>query len=112
MVSGVDHVLVTPNTLTETSNLLGHHREPERSRLFRTLRILIGQSRDVVVSSADAAGHWSFSRLGLTDTGLLGLVSWDNPLFTVDLYFYLAAVTDRSWAINYRYLQERRANSS
>lgn len=113
MVSGFERVLVTPNTLTEASNLLGQHREPERSRLFKTLRILIGESHEVVVASADAAGHPSFSRLGLTDAGLLGLVSRDTPLVTVDLDLYLAASrADPSSAVNYRHHQERYAQSN
>ena len=113
MVSGFERVLVTPNTLTEASNLLGQHREPERSRLLATLRILIGESHEVVVASADAAGHPSFLRLGLTDAGLLGLVSQDTPLVTVDLDLYLAASkADPASAINYRHLQERYARSN
>ena len=34
LINQVERVLVTPNTLTETSNLLGLHGEPERSRFF------------------------------------------------------------------------------
>ena len=30
----VDQLVVTPNTLTETSNLLAQHTEPERSRFL------------------------------------------------------------------------------
>ena len=113
IVSGFEHVLVTPNTLTEASNLLGQHREPERSRLLATLRILIGESHEVVVASAEAAGHSSFTRLGLTDAGLLGLVSRDTPLVTVDLDLYLAALAaDPSSAVNYRHHQERYARSN
>ena len=108
MVSGFERVLVTPNTLTEASNLLGQHREPERSRLLTTLRILIGESHEVVVVSADAARHPSFLRLGLTDAGLLGLVSQNTPLVTVDLDLYLAASkADPASAVNYRHLQEQ-----
>ncbi len=113
MVSGFERVLVTPNTLTEASNLLAQHREPEKSRLLATLRILIGESHEVVVASADAAGHPSFPRLGLTDAGLLGLVSRDAPLVTVDLDLYLAAsAADPSSAVNYRHLQERHSRSN
>jgi hypothetical protein len=113
MVSGFERVLVTPNTLTEASNLLGQHREPERSRLFMTLRTLIGESHEVVVASAEAAGHPSFPRLGLTDAGLLGLVSRDTPLVTVDLDLYLAAsAADPFSAVNYRHHQERYARSN
>ena len=101
-------VLVTPNTLTEASNLLGQHGEPERSLLLTTLRSLIHESREVVVASADAADHPSFPRLGLTDAGLLGLVSKDTPLVTVDLDLYLAAAaTDPLSAVNYRHIQQQ-----
>ena len=108
LVGRCGQVLVTPNTLTEASNLLGQHREPERSRLFTTLRILIGESHEVVVASADAADHPSFPRLGLTDAGLLGLVSQNTPLVTVDLDLYLAAAaTNPLSAVNYRHLQQQ-----
>ena len=113
MVSRFECVLVTPNTLTEASNLLGQHQEPERSRLLTTLRILIRESHEVVVASVDAAGHPSFPRLGLTDAGLLGLVSQDTPLVTVDLDLYLAAsAADPSSAVNYRHHQERYTRSN
>ena len=113
MVNGFERVLVTPNTLTEASNLLGQHGEPERSRLLTTLRVLIGESHEVVVASADAAGHPSFPRLGLTDAGLLGLVSQDTPLVTVDLDLYLAASSsDPLSAVNYRHHQEQHPRSN
>ena len=108
LVGNYQQVLVTPNTLTEASNLLAQHREPERSLLLMTLRILIGESHEVVVTSADAADHPSFPRLGLTDAGLLGLVSQDTPLVTVDLDLYLAAAaTDPLSAVNYRHIQQQ-----
>ena len=113
MVSGFERVLVAPNTLTEASNLLGQHWDPDRSRLLETLRILIGKSHEIVVVSAEAARHPSFPRLGLTDAGLLGLVSRDTPLVTVDLDLYLAASAADPWsAVNYRHHQERYARST
>ncbi len=113
MVSGFERVLVTPNTLTEASNLLGQHREPERSRLLMTLRILIGQTHEVVVASTEATAQPSFPRLGLTDAGLLGLVSRDTPLVTVDLDLYLAvSAVDAFSTVNYRHLQEQHAQSN
>lgn len=45
----VGAVRVTPNTLTEASNLLAQHQEPERSQFFKTLRILIENSEETVV---------------------------------------------------------------
>lgn len=41
LVAQANCVCVTPNTLTEASNLIGHHREPERSRCYDTLRPLL-----------------------------------------------------------------------
>ena len=70
VVSKFKHVLVTPNTLTEASNLLGQHGEPERSRLLATLGVLIHESPEVVVASTEAADHPVFPRLGLTDAGV------------------------------------------
>ena len=91
-ISQVGSVRVTPNTLTEASNLLGQHGEPQRSRLLLTLRALIEQSPETVVPSVDAARHEAFPRLGLTDAALLEVVSTDAPLLTVDLNLYVAAL--------------------
>ena len=101
-------VLVTPNTLTEASNLLRQHGEPERSRRRVTLGILIRESREVVLGSANATDHSCFSRLGLTDAVLLGLVSRDSQLVTIDLDLCLAAsASDPLSVVNYRHVQER-----
>ena len=56
----VDQLFVTPNTLTEESNLLRHHGDPERSLLLGQLRAIIEESEEVVVTSADAASGEAF----------------------------------------------------
>jgi len=91
-ISRVVNVRVTPNTLTEASNLLAQHREPQRSQLLVRLRAVIERSTESVVASVDAARHDEFPRLGLTDAALLEVVSADTPLLTVDLNLYLAAL--------------------
>ena len=91
-ISPVAELRVTPNTLTEASNLLGQHGEPQRSRLLLTLRTLIERSPEIVVASVDAARRDEFPRLGLTDAALLEVVSADAPLLTVDLDLYVAAL--------------------
>ena len=91
LVRQIDQVLVTPNVLTEASNLLGQHGEPERSLVFRTLRTLIEEVEEEFVDSETAAGNSKFVRLGLTDAALLEVVSRSNPLLTADLDLYLAA---------------------
>lgn len=106
MLSPANQVFVTPNTLTETSNLLGQHADPERSRLFDTLRLFIQESQEVVVASAKASRNNAFGRLGLTDAALLEAITTETPLVTVDLDLYLAAAQrDASSVINFNHLR-------
>ena len=96
-------ILVTPNTLTEASNLLRQHGEPERSLLMAGLRYLIEHSEEVAIPSARAAANPSFVALGITDAALLEAVSPQTPLITVDLDLYLAALErGESAAVNFR----------
>ena len=104
LLGTVDRIFVTPNTLTETSNLLSQHGEPERSRFFDRLRFIIHESEEVVVASAEASDNSAFGRLGLTDAALLEAVTDETPVLTVDLGLYLAALekSDRA-AVNFTY---------
>ena len=106
-ISQVDALRVTPHTLTEASNLLAQHREPQRSQLLLRLRMLIEQSSEAVVASAAAARHNMFPHLGLTDAALLEVVSPDAPLLTVDLQLYMAALnTGTEAAINFNHWRD------
>ena len=106
LVNQIEQILVTPNTLTEASNLLAQHGEPERSRFFEVLRILIEENEEIVVTSKTASQNVEFKRLGLTDAGLLEVISNSNPLITVDLALYLAAISKESGsAYNFRHYQ-------
>lgn len=91
-IEAVDHVLVTPNTLTEASNLLSQHGEPERSRFFKMLRFMIESTQEVVIFSKAAESNPNFERFGLTDAALLEAISEDTPLLTADLYLYAVAM--------------------
>ena len=92
LIEPAGRVFVTPNTLTETSNLLGQHGEPERSRLFEMLRLVIQSSEEVVIASDRAASNSEFVRLGITDAALLEAATEDTPLLTVDLDLYFTAM--------------------
>ena len=106
LLANCQQVLVTPNTLTETSNLLGQHGEPQRSGFFNTLRSLIEINREIVIISRQASGNPSFSRLGLTGTALLEAVTPETPLLTVDLDLYVAALAKApNAAFNFTHLQ-------
>lgn len=106
ILNQVDKILVTPNTLTEASNLLAHHGEPQRSRFFEALRILIEEHEEIVVTSRTASQSKEFSRLGLTDAALLEVVSNSTPLITVDFSLYRAAISkEDEAAYNFRHYQ-------
>lgn len=105
LILGFGKVLVTPNTLTEASNLLAQHKDPERSQAFGTLRFLTEDAEEIVIASVDAARNRGFERLGLTDAALLEVVSDATPLVTVDLDLYLEASRHApNAALNFRHL--------
>ena len=106
LIRRVDRVFVTPNTLTETSNLLAQHRDPERSRFFDRFRLIIEKSEEFVVTSAVAATNSAFVRLGLADAVLLEAVTVETPLVTVDFDLYMAALAKGpDTAVNFTHLQ-------
>ena len=106
VIDPVGRVFVTPNTLTEASNLLAQHGDPERSHFFDRLRFIIKESREIVVASVDAANNKAFGRLGLTDAALLEVVTKETPLITVDAGLYLAALEkDQDAAVNFTHLR-------
>lgn len=95
-------VYVTPNTLTEASNLLRNYGEPDKTQLSNTLAALIHESQEVVVHSADAAANAAYLRLGLADAALLEVVSADRPLLTADIQLAIeAAQVHPAAAVNF-----------
>ena len=107
LFNAVDQLLVMPNTLTEASNLLAQHGEPERSRLLAGLRVVIEESEEVVVASGDAAATHAFIGHGLTDAALLRAVSEETPLLTADGPLYREALAGgREIAVNFAAVRE------
>ena len=104
-ISCVDRIIVTPNTLTETSNLLGYIAEPDRSYLYEVFRLLIGTAEEKYYASKQSSQRHEFPKLGLTDSALLEAVSDDNPLLTVDLDLYLAALANGGKAVNFNHMR-------
>ncbi len=106
LIERVERVYVTPNSLTETSNLLSQHGEPERSRFFEMFRFLIQHAEEIQVASEVASSSREFVRLGLTDAALLEVATEEVPLLTVDLELYIAALTknpNEIIAVNFAY---------
>ena len=85
-------VVVTPNTLTEVSNLLEDRQD---RRFLRQLKELIEGSEEVVVASSAASSNRAYEQLGLSDAVLLEIASAESPLITTDLDLYHAALTTK-----------------
>ena len=106
LIEQAGQVFLTPNTLTEASNLLAQHPNPERSRFFAVLRRIIGTNEEIIVASKTASRNNAFVRLGLTDAALLEVISEETPLVTVDLDLFVAAFTEgKIAALNFTHLQ-------
>ena len=107
MIRPVNRVYVTPNTLTETSNLIAYRGEPERSVLMDKLRVIIHESEEVVVASTAASSNSKFHQLGLTDAALLEVITAETPLITVDLDLYVAALEKgQDAAVNFTHFRD------
>lgn len=92
-------VCVTPNTLTEASNLVRDERD---ARFLAALREIVVGSEETTVPSERAVRDPAFPRLGLTDAALLDVISPERPLLTVDLpLFATAARREPRAAINF-----------
>lgn len=106
IVNQYPRLLVTPNTLTEASNLLAQHREPQKSRILDKLTELITGSHEIYVESSVASRNSTFNRLGLTDAALLEEISADKPLLTVDVNLHYAGLRkDSNASFNFEHLR-------
>lgn len=104
----VPSIIVTPNTLSEASNLIDHIGDPARSRIYGTLRDLLHapNTSEVCIECQTGAGRLELPRLGFTDCTLLEVCASGAPLLTVDLAIYLAALHQGSEAINFNHLRD------
>lgn len=84
--------VVTPNTLTEVSNLLENKQD---RRFLHKLKELIEVSEEIVVASSAASNNRAYERLGLSDAVLLEIASAERPLVTADLDLYNATLTTK-----------------
>ena len=108
LLAPFETILVTPNTLTEASNLLSQHADPEKSEILGTFRNLVKESEETSIASSDAVDHVKFPLLGLTDIVLLSQASPDAPLITVDLDLYLEVLRKgETSAINFNHIRDQ-----
>jgi hypothetical protein len=89
MLSGASKIIVTPNILTETSNLAGYIAEPARTHIYETFRVLIAadETEEQYAESKLAVTRSEFTRIGLADSAMLHIATAtsSHTLLTADL---------------------------
>lgn len=101
-------VVLTPNTLTEASNLLRQIGDPDRARLTLALRHYVQGRPERYVPSEEASNEATFLRLGLTDAALMRIGREQTVLLSADRHLYLAASKEGVEALNFAHLYEAR----
>ena len=106
LISNSAGVAVTPNALSEASNLLRQIAEPARTQIAMAFRQLIKKTDEIYVRSADASARAEFLRIGLSDSALLEVSKKNIVVLSVDLDLYLAARAAGYEAINFNHLRD------
>lgn len=110
IISHAPNIFVTPNTLTETSNLIRHIAEPARTKIIKFFRDYIPSADEHYCESRRATTREEFIRLGLTDSVILHEMADDFILLTDDLGLYLAAIDEGYSAQNFNHLRDAAYN--
>lgn len=105
-IARFDEMIVTPNALTEASNLLRYIEEPARSNIGTRFRAFIEITREVFITSKDASAREEFIRLGVSDSALLEIASKDICVLSTDVELWLAALRSGYNAANFTHAIE------
>jgi hypothetical protein len=107
LLDAASKLVVTPNTLTETSNLAGYIAEPARTRIYQAFRAVVAAdgTEERYAESKVAVNRMEFERIGLTDSCLLHIANAPHMLLTADLNLYLAASAQGLQVQNFNYLR-------
>jgi hypothetical protein len=100
-------LLITPNTLTETSNLVAYIYEPARTEIFIVFQQFLNNWREIYIPSTTVSARQEFIRLGLADAAMLEALSKDMLLLTTDLDLYLVASSLGFSAVNFNQIRDR-----
>ena len=88
-MSGFRRTVVTPNILTEASNLISQTKEPLKNKVMLTLQALVSTLREEYVPSAEGVAIPEFLRLGLADCGTLCCAGSVSSVLTDDFDLYM-----------------------
>lgn len=98
-------IVVTPNVVTETSNLLRQTTEDTARRLLAVLARLLPRFAERFVASTDATAVPGFLFLGITDAAILHSPPHDSVLLTDDLPLFLQASRLGQTVVNFTHLR-------
>ncbi len=101
------NLLLTPNALTEVSNLSRQGvSEPGSSYITKAIGLLIDAHFEKYVPSKTAVASREFSWLGLADTVWLDAVDSETEILTVDAKLHMAALSRGLLSTNFRHLRD------
>lgn len=106
MIAEAAGVAVTPNVLSEASNLLRHINEPAKTQIGVAFRQLIKNTDEIYVASADASSRSEFLRIGLSDSALLEVSKKNIVVLSVDLDLCLAALAAGYEVVNFNHVRD------
>lgn len=86
-------LIMIPNIVSEASNLLRFHRDPERRAIMNTFSELIVRNQEFYVASSKIVKRAEYNRLGVTDTAIIELCTSHFEILTADLDLYVSAVS-------------------
>ena len=105
------HVYVTPNVVTEVSNLAGALFGESKRRCFEMLRALLQKAEELIIESRVASEHDMFVEFGVTDA-VLGICAGDPPLvLTVDFPLARILAARGRPVVNVNHLRHRYWNT-
>jgi hypothetical protein len=107
-LEGYSQIVLTPNTLTEASNLLRQIGDPDCTRITFSLGEFIQGHDERYVVSKEATVENTFGRLGLTDAALMVLARTGAVLLSSDNDLYLAASRAGFEVVNFAHLYDAR----
>jgi hypothetical protein len=108
LIDAAAGIVVTPNALSEASNLLRYINEPAKTRIGIAFRNFIKDTQEIYVPSADASARREFLRLGLSDSALLEINKADIVLLSADLDLCLASDAAGYTAFNFNHIRAPR----
>lgn len=107
ILSGATKIVVTPNILSETSNLIRQFSEPGRGQIIEFFKFFVENVCEIYAESALVIENKLFNRLGLTDASILSVQEKDTIILTDDLNLYLASDALGKTVINFSHAREQ-----